>query len=171
MWLNHTLSKLHSTEQVQLCDLIEGKPSLLVNTASHCGFTGQFGALQELHERYAEKGLVIIGFPSNDFMQEAKDEKTTASICYYNYGVTFTMVSPISVRGKKAHPVFKHLAEQTKAPKWNFNKYLVSPSGAVEHFGSRVSPDDPKLLRAIEALLPADEQDDGLPTTAALPAT
>ncbi len=79
-WLNHTLPKLHSTTALKLCEVINNRPILLVNTASYCGFTHQFESLQQLHERYHSQGLVIIGFPSNDFRQEAKDESNAFSI-------------------------------------------------------------------------------------------
>lgn len=155
-WLDHTLPKLHSSSEVKLCDMINNRPTLLVNTASYCGFTHQFGSLQELHERYSDKGLVIIGFPSNDFNQEAKDEETTASVCYVNFGVEFTMVAPVKVKGKNAHPIFKHLAEKNQAPSWNFNKYLVSADGnRITHFSSAVDPSDKKISDAIGQLITA----------------
>lgn len=153
-WLNHTLPKLHDTVEVKLCETINKRPSLLVNTASYCGFTHQFESLQKLHERYGDKGLVIIGFPSHNFRQEAKDEKTTASICYENFGVEFTMVAPIEVKGNDAHPIFKHLSKDSQAPSWNFNKYLVSANGErITHFPSSVDPSDRKLTEAIDQLI------------------
>ena len=127
---------------------------LIVNTASHCGFTPQFTALEALHKEYQEQGLVVIGFPSDDFFQEEDDEKDTADICFVNYGVTFTMLSPVHVYGSEAHPIFKALAEKTTAPKWNFYKYLVSADGkTVKHFNSRVKPDSDMLVSAINKIL------------------
>ena len=153
-WLNESFRRLHSTEDVNVCEAFEGKPLLIVNTASHCGFTYQFSGLEALHQRYKDKGLRVIGFASNDFRQEAKSEAKAATICYENYGVTFTMMSPISVRGDDAHPVFKTLAEQTQAPSWNFTKFLVSSDGTkVTRFDSSTAPDSPQIISAIEALL------------------
>ena len=153
-WLNHTLPRLHSAEEVNLCNVINKRPVLLVNTASYCGFTHQFSGLQALHQRYEDKGLVVIGFPSNDFRQEAGDEKTTASICYENYGVGFTMVSPVKVKGQGSHSIFKHLADNSKAPRWNFNKYLISADGnTITHFGSTVAPESTRMTKAIDQLL------------------
>lgn len=153
-WLDHDFQKLHSSESVNLCKLAAGKPLLIVNTASHCGFTPQFKGLEALHEKYSDRGLVMIGFPSNDFLQEAKDQSETATICYMNYGVKFTMLAPTAVRGADANPVFRELARQTTQPSWNFNKYLVAPDGKViGHFGSTVTPDSKALNQAIEKLL------------------
>ena len=153
-WLNHTLKKLHSTADVNLCEVIDNRPILLVNTASYCGYTGQFGDLQSLHERYKEKGLVIIGFPSHNFRQEAKDEKTTASVCYENFGVEFTMVAPVDVKGDEAHEIFQYLAENSKAPSWNFNKYLVSADGkTITHFRSNVAPTGKIMTESIDRLV------------------
>ncbi len=152
--LQYEFQKLHSAEQVQLCDASGAKAVLMVNTASHCGFTGQFSELEKLHQRYADRGLVIVGFPSNDFRQEASDESKTAEVCYINYGVTFTMVSPQSVRGDSAHPLFKLLAEKSEQPRWNFNKYLVNPvDQSVVYYGSTTKPTSDTLVDAIEALL------------------
>jgi len=95
-----------------------------------------------------------VGFASDDFKQEAKDEEEAAGICFLNYGVTFTMLSPTHVKGEEANPLFKALAEQSKPPKWNFNKYLVGKDGKlVEYFGSMTKPDSPELAAAIETLL------------------
>lgn len=153
-FLDHEFKRLHSSQTVNLCELQAGRPMLVVNTASHCGFTGQFRGLEELHRSYGERGLVVVGFPSNDFNQEAGDEAKTAEVCYMNYGVTFSMLAPSSVKGQGANPVFQALAARSQAPSWNFNKYLVSADGqTVKHFGSRVSPDAPALREAIEQLL------------------
>jgi glutathione peroxidase len=153
-FLNQDLHKLRSKETVNICKAYAGKPLLIVNTASHCGFTPQFTGLQELYEKYKDQGLVVIGFPSNDFHQEDKDIEKTAEICYINYGVKFTMLSESAVKGDDANPIFKELARQTKAPSWNFNKYLVKADGTVvQHFDSRTTPNSPEMTQAIESVL------------------
>lgn len=153
-FLNQDLRKLRSSETINICKAYAGKPLLLVNTASHCGFTPQFKGLQAVYEKYQEQGLVVIGFPSDDFNQEAKDEAETADVCYINYGVKFTMLTESPVKGDHANPIFKELAKQTAAPAWNFNKYLVKPDGTVvQHFNSRVKPDSPEMTQAIEKML------------------
>ncbi len=146
-YLNHEFKKLHSSENINLCSLYTGKPVLIVNTASHCGFTKQFKPLEALYKKYHEQGFEVIGFASNDFNQAAKTEEEAASICYKNYGVTFTMLSVTKVKGSEANPVFTYLAEKSgEQPSWNFNKYLVSADGqVVTHYGSRVDPLGSKL--------------------------
>lgn len=145
-FLNHDFKKLHSSETVNLCDSYNGKPMVIVNTASHCGFTPQFKALEALSKKYKDKGLQVVGFASDDFNQEAKNEEEAATICYENFGVTFTMLAPTSVKGEKANPVFTYLGGKTQAPGWNFNKYLVSADGnKVIHYGSKVTPTESKL--------------------------
>jgi glutathione peroxidase len=153
-FLDHEFKKLHSSAAVNLCSAYAGKPLLIVNTASHCGYTPQFKGLETLHRKYRDRGLVVVGFPSDDFNQEAKDQAETADVCYINYGVTFTMLAPSSVTGKNANPVFQELVRRTTEPTWNFNKYLVSADGKlVQHFDSDVAPDSAKLTTAIEQLL------------------
>ncbi|MFD2165193.1 glutathione peroxidase [Thalassotalea euphylliae] len=153
-FFDHSFRKLHAKDDVDLCSLTAGKPVLVVNTASNCGFTPQFKALEAVHKKYKDQGLVVIGFPSDDFFQEEDDEKDTAEVCFVNYGVTFTMLQTSAVRGSDANPVFKHLGDETTSPKWNFYKYLVSADGQkVKHFNSRVSPDDEAFIEAIEASL------------------
>jgi glutathione peroxidase len=155
-YLNQDLQKLRSKGTVNICKDFADKPLLLVNTASHCGFTPQFKGLQAMHEKYKDQGLVVIGFPSDDFNQEDKDLAKTAEICYINYGVKFTMLEPSSVKGKQANAIFQELARQTDAPNWNFNKYLVKPDGkVVEHFGSLTKPGSKKMTKAIEGVLAA----------------
>lgn len=152
-WLNHTIGKLHRDETHDLCGLTAGKVVLIVNTASFCGYTPQFKSLEALYQRFKDRGLVVIGFPSDDFFQEYSDESKTADVCYVNYGVTFPMTSAVKVRGSNAHPVFRHLHALSQ-PSWNFNKYLVGKDGtALAHFGSNTSPDSAKMLSAIEKAL------------------
>lgn len=153
-YLDHSMRKLHSKEQLNLCEVQAGKPMLVINTASHCGYTRQFKGLEALYQQYRDRGLNVVGFASDDFRQEAKDEAKAAEVCYVNYGVTFTMMAPSHVKGSDANPIFTELANQTQAPSWNFNKYLVDGSGkVVGHFGSNTSPDSKVLQAAIESVL------------------
>lgn len=156
-YFDYDLPKLHSNNTVNLCELAKDKALLVVNTASHCGFTRQFGGLEKLHEQYKGKGLVVIGFASNDFDQEAKTEAEAARICKENFGVSFTMVAPSYVTGSRANPIFREINKQSQAPDWNFNKYIIDADGHVlEHFSSAVEPDDARLVEAIESVLDND---------------
>ena len=153
-YLNTDIKLLHSSKTINICEAYAEKLLLIVNTASHCGFTPQFKGLEALHQEFKDKGLVVLGFPSNSFRQEATSEKQTAEVCYMNYGVTFTMLATIPVSGKTAHSIFKELAAQSEQPSWNFNKYLVGKDGKViEHFGSRVKPDSVQMIKKVKAAL------------------
>ncbi len=133
----------------------KGKVLLVVNTASECGFTPQYEGLQKLYDTYKDRGLVILGVPSNDFGgQEPGDAKTIAKFCKFNYGVTFPMAGKEVVSGDAAHP-FYLWARQTlgfgTAPKWNFHKYLIDRQGhLVDYFNSATSPSSGRLTDAIE---------------------
>lgn len=133
----------------------KGKVLLIVNTASKCGFTGQYEGLEKLYKNYQEKGLVIIGVPSNDFGgQEPASNAEIASFCKINYGVSFPMMAKEVVSGENAHPFYKWAKDVLgfgTAPKWNFHKYLVGKDGKlVDYFHSNTSPDSKKLIAAIE---------------------
>jgi glutathione peroxidase len=136
-----------------------GKAVLIVNTASRCGFTRQYNDLQAVWERYRDRGLVVLGVPSNDFgSQEPGSETEIKKFCEVNFNVDFPMTSKVSVKGKNAHPFYQWAAQQlglTTRPLWNFHKYLISPDGElVEWFSSPTSPVSNRVLRAIEAHLP-----------------
>jgi glutathione peroxidase len=150
----HNMRQLHSKDTVDLCQLTRNKPVLLVNTASHCGYTKQFAGLEALHKQYQDQGLVVLGFASNDFYQAAKDEAEAAEVCFVNFGVNFTMLAPTSVKGDAANPVFQQVNTQSKAPGWNFTKYLVDANGnVVERFSSHVKPGSKALNTAIQNTL------------------
>ncbi len=138
----------------------KGKVILIVNTASQCGFTKQYSGLQRLYDDYKDKGLVILGVPSNDFGgQEPGSSDTIAQFCKLNFGVTFPMASKQVVSGDTAHPFYLWARETLgfgTAPKWNFHKYLVARDGAlIDHFNSTTAPDNARLIKAVEAALSA----------------
>lgn len=147
--LNMEMRKLHSKQTVNLCDFFQpDKPMLIVNTASHCGYTKQFAGLEALYKKYQTQGLVVLGFPSDSFKQEEAKEEDTARVCYQNYGVTFPMFEHVDVKGAAQHPVFAYLASNTEDPGWNFTKYLLL-NDQVRHFSSEVKPQDSALEEAI----------------------
>ena len=151
----HDMKQLHSSNILNLCDVVDGHPVLLVNTASHCGFTDQFGNLEAIHQKYQQQGLVVLGVSSDSFNQEAKNEEEAAEICFKNFGVSFTMLATVPVRGDNAHPLFAEVARQDTAPKWNFYKYLIDRQGQVVSSNSSMTlPDDDEIqaLLAGEAL-------------------
>ncbi|APV48812.1 glutathione peroxidase [Betaproteobacteria bacterium GR16-43] len=134
----------------------DGQVVLVVNTASYCGFTSQYEGLEKLYQKYQGKGLVVLGFPSNDFgKQEPGTNAEVADFCERTYKVRFPMYEKTVVTGPEANPLYKGLAEKTgEAPKWNFHKYVLDRHGQpVASFGSRVTPDDPKLVAAVEKAL------------------
>ncbi|MBE0438637.1 MAG: glutathione peroxidase [Gammaproteobacteria bacterium] len=153
-YLNYDLPQLHSKNTVNICEVAAGKPLLIINTASHCGYTRQFEGLEDLHQKYKDQGLFVIGFASNDFNQEAKSEDEAARICRHNFGVSFTMVAPSYVKGYRANPIFQNINKQSEEPSWNFNKYLINKEGnVVKHFSSTTEPDSQELAQAIESVL------------------
>lgn len=150
--LKHVKRKLNSQETVNMCEEYAGKAVLFVNTASKCGYTPQFDGLETLYSTYKDKGLMVVGFPSNDFNQELADEGDVAEVCQLTYGVNFPMFEPTSVRGKDADPLFAKLAQEAggKSPTWNFNKYLMNKDGTqITHYPSNVKPLDAEFLKDI----------------------
>ena len=152
--LSHRLRPLAGGESFSLCERFSGQVLLIVNTASRCGFTHQFDDLEALHRRYAERGLRVLGFPSDEFRQELADEAEVAAFCRLNYGVTFPMFQKVDVAGEDAHPLFRDLAVADGFPRWNFNKYLVDRDARViARYDSGVEPLGERLLGDIEAVL------------------
>jgi len=154
--LQHSFNRLQDEKPQSLCQYA-GKVLLVVNTASYCGFTPQYEGLEALYAKYAARGLVVLGFPSNDFAQESGSNAQIAELCFNTYGVKFPMFTPTQVKGAKANPVYVALAQATgKAPAWNFHKYLVDRQGQpIGSFASNVKPGDPALAAAIEKALAA----------------
>ncbi|AVP86077.1 glutathione peroxidase [Aeromonas hydrophila] len=154
-YFNVEMRELNSTQRHNLCQLTEGKVVLVVNTASYCGYRGQFRDLETLYQTYKEKGLVVLGFPSNDFWQEAGDEVKTASVCRRDYGVTFPMFNRIAVRGADASPLYRGLAAAAgEAPGWNFHKYLIGRDGKlVASYGANQNPADDPLQKEVKRAL------------------
>ena len=152
--LKHTFQRLQDESPQDLCQYA-GKVVLVVNTASYCGFTPQYKGLEALYAKYAPRGLVVLGFPSNDFKQESEDAKKIADLCYNTYGVKFPMFTSTVVSGSAANPLYAELIKATgNQPKWNFNKYLIDRNGkVVEYFPSKVTPEDPALVGKIEQAL------------------
>ena len=155
--LQHSFKRLQDEKPQALCQYA-GKVLLVVNTASFCGFTPQYEGLEALHAKYAARGLVVMGFPSNDFNQETADTKKIAELCFNTYGVKFPMFTQTVIKGPTAHPMYAALAQATgKAPGWNFHKYLVDRSGRpVASYASNMEPGSPVLAAAIEKALAAN---------------
>jgi glutathione peroxidase len=145
----------------QNLESLKGKVLLIVNTASKCGFTPQFDGLEKLYQKYKDQGLMVLGFPCNQFLsQDPGDEKQISEFCSLNYGVTFPMHAKIEVNGPNTHPLYRHLKKEAKgllgseAVKWNFTKFLVDAEGnVVDRFPPTATPE--KLEPAIRKLLNA----------------
>ena len=154
--LDRDFRKLAGKETVNLDQAYGGQVLLVVNTASKCGFTPQYEGLEAMYAKYKDQGFAVLGFPSNDFMgQEPGSEEDIAEFCTLTYGVKFPMFEKVQVRGSGATPLYRDLAAATgEAPGWNFHKYLIDREGkVVASFGSRTTPDDPKLVAEIEKQL------------------
>lgn len=156
--LDQSYRELAGKRAINLQSAYGGKVLLVVNTASKCGFTPQYEALEAMHARYNDRGFAVLGFPSNDFMgQEPGSEKQIAEFCRLTYGVQFPMFQKVHVKGSEATPLYRQLARETgEAPGWNFHKYLVDRNGkVVASFGSKVEPTDPAFVARVEQLLAA----------------
>ena len=152
--LQQNVLRLQDEKPQSLCQY-SGKVVVVVNTASFCGFTSQYEGLEALHTKYKDQGLVVLGFPSNDFSQETGSNKQIADFCENTFGVKFPMFTKTSVTGKDASPLFKQLsAKSGTAPKWNFYKYVISRNGqTVESFNSMTDPKSKSFVKEIEKQL------------------
>jgi glutathione peroxidase len=155
--LQHRFDRLQDEKPQSLCQY-SGKVVLVVNTASFCGFTKQYEGLEALHARYQPQGLVVLGFPANDFgHQEPGNNQAIADFCENTFGVKFPMFSKTSVVGRDTNPLYRQLAEKTgETPRWNFHKYLIGRDGQTVHsYASGVDPRNPAFVKDIEKLLSA----------------
>jgi glutathione peroxidase len=131
-----------------------GRVMMVANTASFCGYTPQYAALQRLHDRYEARGLTVIGVPSNDFNQESTDPQAIREFCDGMFGITFPITELNHVKGEQAHPFFAWAARKAGPVRWNFHKYLVGRDGRhVTAFPTRTDPEAPEVIRAVEAAL------------------
>jgi glutathione peroxidase len=154
--LDQNFQRLASDESVNLCQAYEGRVVLVVNTASKCGNTPQYDGLEKLYEEYGDAGLVVLGFPSNDFMgQEPGTEEEIQTFCRLTYGVKFPMFEKTTVRKENASPFFAALADAAGTyPTWNFHKFLIGRDGQlIREFSPRTRPYDTQLVAAIEEAL------------------
>lgn len=151
-------------------ETIDGQPTtlaavaarvlLIVNVASRCGHTPQYEGLERLHRQYGDRGFAVLGFPSNQFLQELGSEQAVKEFCSLTYDVTFPMFSRTRLNGTKAHPLYQQLVTAKDAEgeagkvQWNFEKFLLTPDGAVHRFRSAVQPEDPAIVSLIEQHLP-----------------
>jgi len=159
--LNHTVRKLNGEQNINLCEEYQGKVVLIVNTASKCAFTDQYDGLEKLYAKYKEQGLVVLGFPSNDFGdQEPGTEKQVQEFCRLTYGVEFPMFAKTTVKKNNADPLYRTLGELTGTyPKWNFYKYLLDRKGNIAGtYSSFTKPDSSSLVDQIEKLLAQPSQ-------------
>jgi glutathione peroxidase len=154
--LQYTFPRLQDEKPQSLCQYT-GKVLVVVNTASYCGFTPQYKGLEDLYSKYKDKGLVVLGFPSNDFSQEPGANKDIADFCENTFGVKFPMFAKTVVSGADANPFYKQLASlSSQKPRWNFHKYVLGRDGKVAaSFPSAVGPEDRTFIREIEKQLVA----------------
>jgi glutathione peroxidase len=155
--LDHEFNRLQTGQPETLCQY-RGKVLLIVNTASYCGYTHQYEGLEALYRKYKDRGLVVLGFPSNDFgAQEPGSNREIAQFCRLTYGVQFPMFEKTSVASLKTNPLYAELAARTgETPKWNFHKYLIDRNGnPAATFASKVEPDNSELVGVLEKLLAA----------------
>ena len=153
--LKHSFDRLQDEKPQSLCQYA-GKVVLVVNTASYCGYTGQYQGLESLQQRYGSRGFVVLGFPANDFgRQEPGSNRAIADFCENTFGVKFPMFAKSAVVGRDANPLFRQLTALTgEAPQWNFHKYLIDRHGkTVLSYPSAISPDNPSLRMDLEKLL------------------
>ena len=151
--LDQNFRELASTNEVNLCKEYSGKVLLVVNTASKCGNTPQYEGLENLYEEYRSKGLVVLGFPSNDFLgQEPGTEAEIQDFCRLTYGVQFPMFEKVTVRKERVHPFFAALAASAGTyPTWNFHKFLIGKNGElITHFSPQIKPYDKEVITAIQ---------------------
>jgi glutathione peroxidase len=138
----------------------EGKVMLIVNVASRCGLAPQYEKLEKLQETYGDKGFTVLGFPSNQFLQELGDNEAVKEYCSTTWGVTFPMYDRVRLNGRNAHPLYAELKKTPDADgkagrvTWNFEKFVVTPDGAVHRFRPRTEPDAPEIVELIETSLP-----------------
>lgn len=154
--LDVVVRTLNSNQRLNLQDIYKGKVILIVNTASKCGYTPQYDALEKLYAKYKNQGLVVLGFPSNDFAsQEPGSEKEIQDFCRLTYGVKFPMFAKTRVRKEAADPLYQHLAAAAgEYPEWNFHKYLLDRNGKLAgSYSSATRPDSAKLINKIKSLL------------------
>ena len=153
---DYQVRQLDSDREDALCETYRGKAMLVVNTASRCAYTEQYDDLERLYADYRDKGLVVLGFPSNDFgNQEPGSEETIKSFCRLTYGVQFPMYAKTRVKGDQADPFYQALKRASgDSPSWNFHKYLIDREGRLTgSFGSHIKPNSRTLLNAIEEVL------------------
>ena len=152
--LQQNFLRLQDEKPQSLCQY-SGKVVVVVNTASFCGFTPQYEGLEALYKKYKDRGLVVLGFPSNDFSQEKGSNKDIAAFCENTFGVKFPMFTKTTVSGKDINPLFKKLADQTGTPvRWNFYKYVIARDGvSVVSFNAMTSPDSTGFVKEIEKQL------------------
>lgn len=159
MTLNDIPIRTAKGEETTLAEF-DGKVKLIVNVASRCGLAPQYETLEAMQKLYADRGFTVLGFPSNQFLQELSTNEAISEYCSTTWGITFPIFDKVQVNGRKQHPLYKELkAEEADGNSgritWNFEKFVVTPDGAVHRFSPRTVPDDPEIISLIESSLPA----------------